>query len=336
MFTVGRRSLISTAAHASAGLAASLAMPHIARAATTAPSTKMVIATGVDPSFAAYYVAHETGIFARNGLDVQVNTGPSGSAMVALLIQNQAQSAFGAEQAGLLDHNLDPNVVVAAEGAMLAHWYGIVGRDIDDVAALKGKRLGVARGSGSEVFWLAAINALKLDPKDYKIIQVEAPEMVAALERGDIDAFSAWEPWLTRGAAAVKGARLVVDNVGIIEGRVFIYMNKDWIRKNPEPAQAFMKSMVEATALITTQRDQAAAAVARFLKLDVALTTLLMSKLRYDVHLDQGSVGALQIAESQLKSIGKLPRPVDWNGLIYPDLLRSVAPAKVDYKLPVA
>ncbi len=47
-------------------------------------------------------------------------------------------------------------------------------------------------GSGSEVFWLAAVNKLKLDPKDYKIVQVEAPEMVAALERGDIDAYSAW------------------------------------------------------------------------------------------------------------------------------------------------
>ena len=324
MFRIGRRSAIT--------LAAVVAMPRLARAAPA----KMVIATGVDPSFAAYYVAQETGIFGRNGLDVQVNTGPSGSAMVALLIQNQAQSAFGAEQAGLLDHNLDPNVVVAAEGAVLAHWYGIVGRGIADVPALKGKRLGVARASGSEVFWLAAISALKLDPKDYKIVQVEAPEMVAALERGDIDAYSAWEPWLTRGAAAVKGARLVVDNDGIIEGRVFIYMNKDWILKNHEPALAFMKSMIEATAVINTQPDQAAGAVAKFLKMDPALSKLLMSKLRYDVHLDQASVGALQIAETQLKGIGKLPRPVDWQGLIYPDLLRELVPGKVDYKLPVA
>ena len=70
--------------------------------------------------------------------------------------------------------------------------------------------------------------------------------------------------------------------------------------------------------------------------MDPALSKLLMSKLRYDVHLDQASVGALQIAETQLKGIGKLPRPVDWQGLIYPDLLRELVPGKVDYKLPVA
>jgi ABC-type nitrate/sulfonate/bicarbonate transport system substrate-binding protein len=325
MTTIGRRTAITLAA----GFAA---LPGAARAAPT----KLVIATGVDPSFAAYYVAQEAGIFVRNGLDVQVNTGPSGSAMVALLIQNQAQSAFGAEQAGILDHNLDPNVVVAAEGAVLEHWYGIVGRDIANMDGLKGKRLGIARGSGSEVFWLATINALKLDPKDYRIVPVEAPEMVAALQRGDIDAFSSWEPWLTRGAAAVKGARLVVDNVGIIEGRVFIYMNKDWILKNRPAALAFMQSMIEATAFINTRREEAAAAVAKFLKLDLALSALLMSKLRYDVRLDQVSISNFQIAEAQLKSIGKLAKPVDWQTLIYPDLLRELAPAKVNYMLPGA
>ena len=323
MFNIGRRSALKLAT----GFAA---LPSAVRA----EPAKVIIATGVDPSFAAYYVAKESGIFAKNGLDVQINTGPSGSAMVALLIQNQVQSAFGAEQAGLLNHNLDPNVVVAAEGAMLARWYGIVGKDIADMNALKGKRLGIARGSGSEVFWLAVVSKLKLDPKDYKIVQVEAPEMVAALERGDIDAYSAWEPWLTRGAAAVKGARLVVDNVGIIEGRVFIYLNKGWAVKNHDAALAFMRSMIEATDVINTKRDQAAVDVAKFLKLDLPLCKLLMDKLRYDIHLDQQSVGNFQIAEAQLKSIGKLAKPVSWQTLFYPDLLHALAPDKVSYKLP--
>src|ERR1700761_6372025 len=162
-----------------------------------ADSTKMTIATGVDPSFSAYYVAKSAGIFEKNGLDVQLNTGPSGSAMVAFVIQNQVQSAFGAEAAGIQDHNIDPNVVVAAEGALMLQWYGLVARDCDSIEQLKGKRIGVARGSASEVFWLAMIDKLKLKASDYKIVQVEAPEMLAALERRDIDAFSAWEPWLT-------------------------------------------------------------------------------------------------------------------------------------------
>ena len=45
-------------------------------------------------------------------------------------------------------------------------------------------------------------------------------------------------------------------------------------------------------------------------------------------------LGNFQIAEAQLKSIGKLPKPVSWNTFFYPDLLRELAPNKVNYKLP--
>jgi hypothetical protein len=88
---------------------------------------KMTIATGVDPSFAPYYVAREGGFFTRNGLDCTVNTGPSGSAMVAFLIGNQINSAYGAEQAGVSAHLVDPNVVAVAEGTALLRWISVLG-----------------------------------------------------------------------------------------------------------------------------------------------------------------------------------------------------------------
>ena len=58
----------------------------------------------------------EGGFFEKNGLDVTVNTGPSGSAMVAFLIGDQINAAYGAEQAGVSAHMRDPNVVAVAEG----------------------------------------------------------------------------------------------------------------------------------------------------------------------------------------------------------------------------
>src|SRR5262245_24380773 len=155
---------------------------------------KMTIATGVDPVFSAYYVAQEAGLFKKHGLDVRINTGPSGSAMVSFLVNGQIESAFGSEIAGVANHNLDPNVVVVAQATWLVRWIAVVGRNIDTLDGLKGKKIGIARGSGGEVFWLAMIDKLKLNPADYTVVNVEAPEMVAALERGNIDAYAVWEP----------------------------------------------------------------------------------------------------------------------------------------------
>src|SRR5258707_7434100 len=81
--------------------------------------TKMTIATGVDPAFSQFYVAHEAGLFTKNGLDVTINTGPSGSAMVPLLINNQIHSAYGSDLSGVIHHHVDNNIVGLADRTYL-------------------------------------------------------------------------------------------------------------------------------------------------------------------------------------------------------------------------
>jgi NitT/TauT family transport system substrate-binding protein len=295
--------------------------------------SKMTIATGVDPVFSAYYVAQEEGLFKKHGLDVRINTGPSGSAMVAFLVNGQIESAFGSEIAGIANHNLDPNVVVVAQAARLVRWIALVGRNVDSLDQLKGKKVGVARGSGGEVFWLAMLDKLKLNAADYTVVNVEAPEMVAALERGNIDAYAVWEPWVTRGLAAVKNTKVLRTQEGILEQGVFIYMNQGWIKKNPAQAEGFMRALVEATEIINKDRPRAARDVSAFLKsLDPPMVEQLMTKLTYDMELSQDSIGMLRLAESQMKQQGKLAKPVDYGAFIHPDLLRKVVPAKVHYK----
>lgn len=300
---------------------------------TAAAQTKMTIATGVDPVFSAYYVAQQAGLFKKHGLDVRINTGPSGSAMVSFLVNGQIESAFGSEIAGVSNHNLDPNVVVVAQATRLVRWIAIVGRNIDTLDQLKGKKVGIARGSGGEVFWLAMLDKLKLNAADYTVVNVEAPEMVAALERGNIDAYAVWEPWVTRGLSAVKNTKVLRDQEGILEQGVYIYMNKGWIQKNPTPAEAFIRALADATDLINKDRTRAAKDVSDFLKnLDPALVEQLMTKLRFEMVFDDFTVNLFRLAESQLKQQGKLTKPLDYNAFLYPDLMRKVLPAKVNYK----
>ena len=302
----------------------------------TGPSwaqTKMTIATGVDPVFSAYYVAQQEGLFKKHELDVRINTGPSGSAMVAFLVNGQIESAFGSEIAGVANHNLDPNVVVVAQATRLVRWIAVVGRNVDTLDQLKGKKVGIARGSGGEVFWLAMIDKLKLNPADYTVVNVEAPEMVAALERGNIDAYAVWEPWVTRGLAAIKNTKVLRTQEGILEQGVYVYMNRGWIQKNPAPAEAFIRALVDATDLINHDRKRAAKDVSDFLKnLDPATVEQLMTKLTFEMELSDFTVNLFRLAEAQLKAQGKLAKPLDWSGFIYPDLMRKVLPAKVNYK----
>jgi ABC-type nitrate/sulfonate/bicarbonate transport system substrate-binding protein len=303
-------------------------------AAAQGTKTKMTIATGVDPSLGTFYVAKVGGFFDKHGLDVQLNTGPSGSAMVAFLVQNQVQAVLAAEQAGIQNFNLDNNVTVASQAMQMLRYFGVVARNIDSVEGLKGKKIGVSLGSASEVFWRALVEKLGLDVKDYTVVNVDPPEMLAAIQRGNIDAFVVWEPWLSRTLQAVPGTKIVRDNEGIINPRNFVYINRGWAAQNPDAAVAFMRALVDATQLLRNNPEEAAKHISTFLKMDLALTLELIKKVNYDLYLDQSSIDHLKRIEIQLKEGGKLAKPIDWEKFIYADVMKKVQPDRVNFVLP--
>ena len=303
-----------------------------AMSGANAQLTKMTIATGVDPAFSQFYVAKEGGIFEKNGLDVTINTGPSGSAMVPFLINNQVQAAYGSDLAGVINHQVDPNIVAVADGTYLAKWESVIGRNIDSLEGLKGKKVGVAMGTGAEIFWRRLLAQRKLDPADFKLVNVEAPEMLAALERGDIDGFAVWEPWPTRTLMAVKGSKVLATADGIYNNINFVYMNRGWIEQNRATAEKFIKALCEANDVIENDRPAATKLVAKFLKMPVELATELMPKLEFDMNWKPRSLEAIRDSEHLLADQKKLKAPLDYSKYVYLDLLKAVRPQAVELK----
>ncbi len=298
-------------------------------AVANAQLVKMTIATGVDPAFSQFYVAKEGGLFQKNGLDVTVNTGPSGSAMVPFLVNNQVQAAYGSDLAGVINQQVDKNIVAVADGTYLWKWESVIGRNIADLAGLKGKKVGIAMGTGSENFWRRLVEKKGLNPADYTLVNIEAPEMLAATERGDIDAFAVWEPWPTRTLAAVKGTKVLATADGIYNNINFIYMNRGWIEQNKDTAERFVRALCEANDMIVNDQPAAARMVAKFLKMPVELATELMPKLEYDMDWQPRSIAAMKDSENLLAEQKKLKAPVDYARYVYMDLLKAVRPQNV-------
>ena len=300
--------------------------------ANAQPLTKMTIATGVDPAFSQFYVAKEGGLFEKNGLDVTINTGPSGSAMVPFLVNNQVQAAYGSDLAGVINHQVDKNIVAVADGTYLAKWESVIARNVDSLEALRGKKVGVAMGTGGEIFWRRLLAKHKLELADYKMVNIEAPEMLAAIERGDIDAFAVWEPWPTRTLASVKGTKALANNEGVYNNINFIYMNRGWIEKNRATSEKFIKALCEANDVIEKDRPAAAKMVAKFLKMPTELALELMPKLEFDMNWKPRSLEAIRDSEHLLADQKKLKAPLDYSKYVYMDLLKAVRPQAVEIK----
>jgi ABC-type nitrate/sulfonate/bicarbonate transport system substrate-binding protein len=297
--------------------------------AANAQLIKMTIATGVDPAFSQFYVAKEGGLFEKNGLDVTINTGPSGSAMIPFLVNNQVQAAYGSDLAGVINHQVDKNIVAVVDGTYLWKWESVVGRNVADLAGLKGKKVGIAMGTGSEIYWRRLVEMKGLNPADFTLVNVEAPEMLAATERGDIDAFAVWEPWPTRTLASVKNTKILANSDGIYNNINFVYMNRGWIEQNRATAEKFMRALVQATDVINNDRPAAAKMVAKFLKMPVELATELMPKLEFDTDWQPRSLETIKDSVKLLTEQKKMKAPLDFSQYVYLDLLKAVAPERI-------
>ena len=93
-----------------------------------------------------------------------------------------------------------PALTAAAESRVLITtvvqqgFTSIVFRKNMTIEGLKGKRIGYAFGSNAHYALLQALDSGGIRENDVHLMPYEVNEMPAALDRGEIDAFSAWEP----------------------------------------------------------------------------------------------------------------------------------------------
>jgi NitT/TauT family transport system substrate-binding protein len=298
------------------------------------PPVAMRIAAGPDPTQAEFFIAKSEGYFARNGLDVTVTLGTSGSAMVPLLMGNQVNAAVGNEQGGISAHARDPQVVAVAEIVESSHNFALVARNVASIDCLKGKRIGVDPSSGSQLFWLMLVKHLPLNVADYRVVPVAMPEMVAALERGDIDAFCGFQPWTARALQAIPNTRNLRDNAGIFSLRDLVYMNRGWIASHGPATVAFIRSLMQARDYINGNRADAVQKVSAYLRIPPELTDLVIRDATYVVRLPADLHPHLQEVEAVLRATGRLQAPLDWTTFYYTAALTAAAPAAMTLVLP--
>ena len=318
---------------------AALVLVSLTFASVVAHAENIVIATGADPCFGTFYVPHATGAFKEAGLDVELVTGASGSRQVPFIISGDFHFAMGSGGACMKAHDLKPDMVAMfAAGARYKGYDGVVSTDnIKDLKGLVGKRIGLALGTGSETFFTTVIKKAGMTIDQFETINVEAPEMVAAMERGDLDAYAAWEPWVSRGVQAIKNTHVLVSSEGLWEPSNSLCGNKEWAQANPEDAKTLFRVMAETSARMEADKDWAAGVISKVIKLDPELSNAITKKCTFLTHLHQADIDNMVNDYNNLvlrKVMPANPKKEWWRGFIYDETLKSAAPSNVKYELP--
>jgi NitT/TauT family transport system substrate-binding protein len=145
------------------------------------------------------------------------------------------------------------------------------GLEIKDIKELDGKKIAVPQYGNTQDLTLRSLlsdSGLKDAAKGgtVQIVQAENPDIKTLLDNGQVDAALVPEPW---GSRLIKesGANIILDYDEILNSGNYastvVIGRKDFIDKNPDVVEKFLKSHVEITSYIKNDPDAAAASVNR-------------------------------------------------------------------------
>ncbi len=116
------------------------------------------------------------------------------------------------------------------------------GSGVNSIADLKGKKVATPFVSTSHYQLLAALQGAGVSPKDVKILNMRPPEIVAAWERGDIDATFVWDPALLRvketGKVLISSSDIAKQGKPTFDA---IIVDRAWAAENKQ----FVQTLIE-------------------------------------------------------------------------------------------
>lgn len=271
-----RRSLLSSAAYLVAGITALTVNEH----ALAATGTKVRFGWQPTLNGARYFAAHDGGIFAAHGIDVEqieFLAGPpffaafqSGSIDVGFM--GTPPASIGIAQGVPMKIFAVENYAFASEGLVVTPKSRI--KSLKD---LKGKRIAAERGTSGEYALVRGLESVGMTLKDIDFVDLNVSVLLPAFSKNEIDGGWYWEPWQGEMRQA-GGIQIATDEDVGAAGAIVWVARTEWLDQNPEAVQKILASLDVAQAVLTKHPNRVAAYLSHDTGVSQALARTVITK----------------------------------------------------------
>ena len=181
---------------------------------------------------------------------------------------------------------------------------------ITDVGGLKGRKVALNKGSNVHYLLVRALEAANLAYTDIEPIYLPPADARAAFERGSVDAWVIWDPFL---AAVEKqtGARILADGRGVVNNYAYYLAERGYIEKYPQVIQALFEDTVAQGQWLRANIKQAAAIIAPQQGLANEVVELSLPRYQFGVKPVTAAVAAEQQKIADVfHQLGLIPKPI--------------------------
>jgi sulfonate transport system substrate-binding protein len=153
---------------------------------------------------------------------------------------------------------------------------------IQTVDGLKGKKVALNKGSNVHFLLVKLLERAGVNYNDIDTIFLTPADGRAAFERGSVDAWVIWEPFLA-AAQRQTGARILADGNGVVSNHQFFLASRPYASKSAEVVAIVLEELTAVDEWAKTNLKEAAAALQPQIGLDQATLELALSRGGYGV-----------------------------------------------------
>lgn len=279
-------------------------------------------------------LAREKGYFADEGLDVVLSIHPLGKDAADSLFSGSADFAVVPEiPLALAAFRRDDFSILAAVGRS-DNDIKILGRKdlgIRSLGDLRGKRIGITEGTAIHFFFSLFLLKHDLKEKEFRMVFLKPGDFLAALRKGDIDAFVMREPYIVEAQRQLGDNAVVFGEPGLYRMTYVLTTMKGLVQHKPETIRRLSRALVRAEEFAVKHPERTRSAVCGSLGVSETDLSAIWHNLDLRVILDQCLLFCMEDEArwAVRKGIAGRTRLPNYLEYIKPDCLKEVKPSAV-------
>lgn len=292
-------------------------------AAQAVETDTLNISIGPDLPFLVHIVAKEKGFFAEAGFkNVEFKTFASGNLAGEALLADQIQLwTPGNLPPVSMAHNGVPVVVLGTNAVSHGLEKIVVRADagVDNPEDLYKTKLGLLVSSTSGALLTNLAKHYGLDATKIQTVNLAPPEAMAAMANNEIQGIIFWEPFPYR-AVKEQAAKIVHtgtksffaknngEDVPVSNNRTVWVASQDWVKANPNAANALVKSLLKAQAYVAdpAHKDEVLKIYSDVQKQPLEMNQALLDNYTFNPKVDQAYVDDMAAIADYLQATNRI------------------------------
>ncbi len=190
---------------------------------------------------------------------------------------------------------------------------------IKSVADLKGKKVGVGKGTSAHNLLVAAIEKNGLKFSDIDVVYLSPADAAAAFASDKIDAWAVWDPFYAIAETRYKPVTLARTSE-VLNVSTYFLANRDYAKSHADTINITLDALGEAAKWSAANRDKVAAALHEVTGVPLEAQTLAANRSEFGISkIDDKIIASQQETADRFYRLGLIPKQISikdafWSG----------------------